>query len=130
MVPSSASTSSALVDCVEESMPSTRVTSTIKYATRTKVNLLLKNLDASPSVAGAGGRVAPCPGHANAFCWSAACSSRARSRAARPVDSTVIAVLAADESAQIQQPLDVERLEERVEEICDGCTVEVYDAGE
>ena len=45
------------------------------------------------------------------------------------VDSTVIAVLAADESAQIQQPLDVEALEQRVEETCDGCTVEVYDAG-
>lgn len=45
------------------------------------------------------------------------------------VDSTVIAVLAADESAQVQQPLDVETLEQRVAEICDGCTVEVYDAG-
>jgi ABC-type xylose transport system substrate-binding protein len=45
------------------------------------------------------------------------------------VDSTVIAVLAADESAQVQQPLDVEGLEEHVEEMCDGCTVEVYDAG-
>ena len=45
------------------------------------------------------------------------------------VDSTVIAVLAADESAQIQQPLDVEGLQDRVEEICDGCTLEVYDAG-
>jgi ABC-type xylose transport system substrate-binding protein len=45
------------------------------------------------------------------------------------VESTVIAVLAADESAQIQQPLDVEALEHRVEETCDGCTVEVYDAG-
>lgn len=45
------------------------------------------------------------------------------------VDSTVIALLAADGSAQIQQPLDVEGLEQRVEEICDGCTVEVYDAG-
>ena len=45
------------------------------------------------------------------------------------VDSTVIAVLAADEGAQVQQPLDVDRLEERVEEICDGCTVEVFDAG-
>lgn len=45
------------------------------------------------------------------------------------VDSTVIAVLAADEGAQVQQPLDVARLEERVARICDGCTVEVYDAG-
>ena len=45
------------------------------------------------------------------------------------VDSTVVAVLAADEQAQVQQPLDVEGLEQRVEEICDGCTVEVYDAG-
>jgi ABC-type xylose transport system substrate-binding protein len=45
------------------------------------------------------------------------------------VDSTVIAVLAADESAQIQQPLDVAGLEQRVEEICDGCRLEVYDAG-
>ena len=45
------------------------------------------------------------------------------------VDSTVIAVLAADESEQVQQPLDVEGLEQRVGEICDGCTVEVYDAG-
>lgn len=44
------------------------------------------------------------------------------------VDSTVIAVLAADESTQVAQPLDVERLEERVGEICDGCTVEVFDA--
>ena len=44
-------------------------------------------------------------------------------------DSTVIAVLAADESAQLQQPLDGEGLDQRVEEICDGCTVEVYDAG-
>lgn len=45
------------------------------------------------------------------------------------VDSTVIAVLAADEGAQVQQPLDVAGLEERVARICDGCTVEVYDAG-
>lgn len=45
------------------------------------------------------------------------------------VDSTVIAVLAADEGAQVQQPLDVDGLEERVAKICDGCTVEVYDAG-
>lgn len=45
------------------------------------------------------------------------------------VDSTVIAVIAADETAQVQQPLDVDRLEERVAEICDGCTVEVSDAG-
>jgi len=45
------------------------------------------------------------------------------------VDSTVIAVLAADGEAQVQQPLDVEGLERRVDEICDGCTVEVYDAG-
>lgn len=45
------------------------------------------------------------------------------------VDSTVIAVLAANEQAQVQQPLDVDRLEDRVAEICDGCTVEVQDAG-
>lgn len=45
------------------------------------------------------------------------------------VDSTVIAVLAADEGSQVQQPLDVGRFEERVAEICDGCTVVVYDAG-
>jgi ABC-type xylose transport system substrate-binding protein len=45
------------------------------------------------------------------------------------VDSTVIVVLAADGSAELQQPLDVEKLEQRVEEICDGCTVEVHDAG-
>ncbi|MEO5664552.1 MAG: hypothetical protein ABIR39_14860 [Nocardioides sp.] len=45
------------------------------------------------------------------------------------VDTTVIAVLAADQETQLQQPLNVERLQERVEEICDGCTVEVYDAG-
>lgn len=45
------------------------------------------------------------------------------------VDSTVIVVLAADETAQVQQPLDLEGFEQRVEEICDGCTVEVYDAG-
>lgn len=45
------------------------------------------------------------------------------------VDSTVIAVLAADEQAQVQQPLVADGIEERVEEICDGCTVEVYDAG-
>ncbi len=45
------------------------------------------------------------------------------------VESTVIAVLAADESTQVGQPLDVERLEARVAEICDGCTVEVFDAG-
>jgi D-xylose transport system substrate-binding protein len=46
-----------------------------------------------------------------------------------PMDSTVIVVLVADESAQIQQPIDVERFEERVAQICDGCTVEVHDAG-
>lgn len=45
------------------------------------------------------------------------------------VDPTVIAVLAADESAQVQQPLDVAGLEQRVEEVCDGCQVRVYDAG-
>lgn len=45
------------------------------------------------------------------------------------VDSTVIAVLAADESTQVAQPMDAERLVERVAEICDGCTVEVFDAG-
>lgn len=45
------------------------------------------------------------------------------------VDSTVIAVLAGDQSARIGQPLDVEEFEERVAEICDGCTVKVHDAG-
>ena len=45
------------------------------------------------------------------------------------VDSTVIAVLAADGEAQVQQQLDVDGLEQRVEEICDGCTVTVFDAG-
>lgn len=45
------------------------------------------------------------------------------------VDPTVIAVLAADETAELQQPLDIEGLEQRVEKTCDGCTVEVYDAG-
>ncbi|UUZ57942.1 hypothetical protein [Nocardioides sp. B-3] len=45
------------------------------------------------------------------------------------VESTVIAVPAADEATQVGQPLDVEGLEERVAEICDGCTVEVFDAG-
>lgn len=44
-------------------------------------------------------------------------------------DSTVIAVLVADETAQVQQPIDVERLEQRVAEVCDGCTVRVQDAG-
>lgn len=44
-------------------------------------------------------------------------------------DSTVIAVLAADETAQVQQPIDVELLEQRVAEVCDGCTVRVQDAG-
>lgn len=44
------------------------------------------------------------------------------------VDRTVIAVLAADESTQLAQPLDVERFQERVAQICDGCTVEVFDA--
>lgn len=44
-------------------------------------------------------------------------------------DSTVIAVLAADGEAQVQQLLDVDGLEQRVEEICDGCTVRVFDAG-
>ncbi len=39
MVPSSASTSSALVDWVEESMPSTRAMSHIKYDSRRKVNV-------------------------------------------------------------------------------------------
>lgn len=43
------------------------------------------------------------------------------------VDSTVIAVLVADE--QEQQSLDVDGLEQRVEEICEGCSVTVYDAG-
>lgn len=43
------------------------------------------------------------------------------------VDSTEIAVLAADEQAH--QSLDVERFEQRVEEICEGCTVTIYDAG-
>lgn len=45
------------------------------------------------------------------------------------IETTVIAVLAADDSARAQQPLNVERLEERVGEICDGCSLEVYDAG-
>ena len=45
------------------------------------------------------------------------------------VDTTVIAVLAADESTQVQQPLDLDRFEQRIEVICKGCTVEVYDAG-
>lgn len=44
------------------------------------------------------------------------------------VDSTVIAVLVADREAQVQQSLDFERIEGRVEATCNGCTVEVYDA--
>lgn len=45
------------------------------------------------------------------------------------LNPTVIAVLAADESAQLQQPLDLDALKSKVEEICEGCTVVVYDAG-
>ncbi len=45
------------------------------------------------------------------------------------VNVTVIAVLAADQSAQLLQPLDLAALTERVEETCDGCSVKVYDAG-
>jgi len=44
------------------------------------------------------------------------------------LNPTVIAVLAADQSAELQQPLDLTVLEERVDEICDGCSIEVYDA--
>ncbi len=45
------------------------------------------------------------------------------------LNPTVIAVLVADESAQLQEPLDLPVLEQRVAEICDGCAVKVYDAG-
>ena len=45
------------------------------------------------------------------------------------LNPTVIAVLVADQDAQLQQPLDLGALESRVEEICDGCSVKVYDAG-
>jgi ABC-type xylose transport system substrate-binding protein len=44
------------------------------------------------------------------------------------LNPTVIAVLVADRDAQLQQPLDLGALESRVEETCDGCAVEVYDA--
>lgn len=44
------------------------------------------------------------------------------------VDPTVVAVLAADESAELQQPLDLEALTARIEETCKDCSVEVYDA--
>lgn len=43
------------------------------------------------------------------------------------VDTTMIAVLAADRQAH--QSLDVDGFEQRVEEICDGCTVTIFDAG-
>ncbi|PUA81785.1 hypothetical protein [Nocardioides currus] len=43
-------------------------------------------------------------------------------------DSTVIAVLAADDSASGRPVLDVDRLRERVDAICTGCEVEVLDA--
>ena len=45
------------------------------------------------------------------------------------LNPTVIAVLVADQSAQLQQPLDLGALDERVAEICNGCSLEVYDAG-
>lgn len=43
-------------------------------------------------------------------------------------DPTVIAVLAGDASARLQQPLDLDALTDRIKETCDGCSVEVYDA--
>jgi ABC-type xylose transport system substrate-binding protein len=44
------------------------------------------------------------------------------------LNPTVIAVLVADQSAELQQPLDLDALESRVEELCEGCAVKVYDA--
>lgn len=44
------------------------------------------------------------------------------------VDPTVVAVLAADAESQLQQPLDADGLRERLEQRCDGCQVEVFDA--
>ncbi len=45
------------------------------------------------------------------------------------INPIVVAILAADQSAELQQPLDLEALTERIEQTCDGCSIKVYDAG-